>query len=245
MRASVESGGRSLSQYSQFGRSCSAMGVSHVEARRSFANQTLEANDESPSISDMREPAKEKTILSFRDAPLGADPESILPVVSWIPGLRSFRSRPGMMVGFLPRRLPLAGQLGNIRLGRIADRRGRARKAWRRGGLRDAVAGDKNLARRVMRMIRRLAHGQDRRKADVGTLHDGAPLVARLGLEHVHQFLLERRPCFGVHLLIEAGLRKTGMLPQQRVELRLDRADRNELATRAFIDAVEMRAAVE
>ena len=35
------------------------------------------------------------------------------------------------------------------------------------------------------------------------------------------------------------------MLAQQRVELRFDRADRNEVSTGAFIDAVEMRAAVE
>ena len=35
------------------------------------------------------------------------------------------------------------------------------------------------------------------------------------------------------------------MLAQQRVELRFDRADRNEVAAGAFIDAVEMRAAVE
>jgi hypothetical protein len=35
------------------------------------------------------------------------------------------------------------------------------------------------------------------------------------------------------------------MLAQQRVKLRLDRADRNEIAASAFIDAVEMRATVE
>jgi hypothetical protein len=51
MRASVEAGGRSLSQYSQFGRSCSAIGVSEV--RRIIANQTPHAKVESPSISDM------------------------------------------------------------------------------------------------------------------------------------------------------------------------------------------------
>jgi hypothetical protein len=35
IRASVEFGGRSLSQYSQFGRSCSAMAVSRVDLARS------------------------------------------------------------------------------------------------------------------------------------------------------------------------------------------------------------------
>ena len=35
------------------------------------------------------------------------------------------------------------------------------------------------------------------------------------------------------------------MRAQQRVELRLDRADRNEMAAGAFIDAIEMRASVE
>src|ERR1700687_2715535 len=51
MRASTACGGRSLSQYSQFGRSCSAMVVSLVETRRIIANQTPDANGESPSIS--------------------------------------------------------------------------------------------------------------------------------------------------------------------------------------------------
>src|SRR5256885_1331027 len=39
--------------------------------------------------------------------------------------------------------------------------------------------------------------------------------------------------------------KKSGVLPQQCVELRLNRTDRNEVAAGAFIDAVEMGAAVE
>jgi len=44
---------------------------------------------------------------------------------------------------------------------------------------------------------------------------------------------------------IETGIGKPRMLAQQRVKLRLDRADRNEVAAGAFINAVEMRATVE
>ena len=91
----------------------------------------------------------------------------------------------------------------------------------------------------------RFRHGQHRREADVGALHDLAPLVARLALEHLRQLFLQRRPGLAVHLRVEVGVGQAGVLAQQRVELRLDRADRDEVAAGAFIDAVEVRAAVE
>src|SRR5882724_4222070 len=65
MRASTACGGRSLSQYSQFGRSCSAMVVSSVETRRIIANQTPKTNAENPSISAIS-PAKLPTQLLER-----------------------------------------------------------------------------------------------------------------------------------------------------------------------------------
>src|SRR6266404_5090079 len=94
-------------------------------------------------------------------------------------------------------------------------------------------------------MAGRFAHGQDWRKAHVGALHDLAPFLARPGLEHVRELLLKLGPRLAIHLLIEIVARKSGQLPQQRVELRFDRADRNEVAARAFVDAVKMCAAVE
>jgi hypothetical protein len=53
MRASVALGGRSLSQYSQFGRSCSAMAISQDEAKQIIAKAIRYANDEFPSICAM------------------------------------------------------------------------------------------------------------------------------------------------------------------------------------------------
>ena len=69
--------------------------------------------------------------------------------------------------------------------------------------------------------------------------------VARLALENFDQRRLQLRPGLAVHLCVESGIREPGMLAQQRVELRLDRSDRDEIAAGAFIDAVEMRAAVK
>src|SRR6266550_75253 len=94
-------------------------------------------------------------------------------------------------------------------------------------------------------MVGRYFHGQNRRKAEVGAFHDLAPIVAGLGLEDSRQLLLECGPGLRIHLRIETGVREPRVLAQQRVELRLDRADRNEPAAGALIDAIEMRAAIE
>ena len=134
---------------------------------------------------------------------------------------------------------------GHIHLFRLPDRRRRARKARRWCGLGDAVAGDERFARGHVRMLGGFLHGQDRREADVGAFHDLAPFVAALGLEHLDQFFFQRRPGVAIEMRVEAGFRQARALAQQRVELRFDRADRDELAAGAFIDAVKMRAAVE
>src|SRR6478609_858311 len=76
----------------------------------------------------------------------------------------------------LPAALPLTRNTRDIRRHRLADCRGRAGKTWRRGGLGDAVAADEYLSCRHVRMLGRLAHGQNRREADVGAFHDLAPL---------------------------------------------------------------------
>jgi hypothetical protein len=52
MQASAEWGGRSLSQYSQFGRSCNAMIVASSFQEAIVAGQKKYTNDEFPSISD-------------------------------------------------------------------------------------------------------------------------------------------------------------------------------------------------
>ncbi len=65
----------------------------------------------------------------------------------------------------------------------------------RRGcGLDDAGDLDEGLALDVVRMLGRFGHRQHRREADVGVLHDLAPLVAGLREEHLAQPLLQRWP---------------------------------------------------
>src|SRR5258708_14930345 len=150
-----------------------------------------------------------------------------------------------MTKGALPPALPLARETRNIGRFGFADRRWCPRKARRGGGLRYAMALDKNVSRRHVRMIRRLFHGQDRREADVGTFHDLAPVVARLGFEDLDQLPLQRWPRLAAQLRIEIALRQPRVLAQQCIKLRLDRADRNEPAAGTFIDAIKMRAAVQ
>src|ERR1700693_3511088 len=149
------------------------------------------------------------------------------------PGVKTrFALLPGHYeTGYLLSALPLPCEACDIGRCRVADRRWRARKPRRWRGLGDAVAGDEGLSRRHVRMLGRLLHGQNRRETDVGAFHDLAPLIPRLGLEDVDQSLLERGPRFAIHLGVEVGVRKAGQIAQQRVELRLDRADRNEALT--------------
>src|SRR5436190_23190241 len=167
--------------------------------------------------------------------------------ISSKPNIGGYGSRrsPGRRKRSLLPFLPLARQACDIRRHRLADRRRRAGKTRRWRGLGDAVAADENLSRRHVRMLGRFDHGQNRREADVGAFHDLAPLLAGFGLEYLDQFLPERRPCLAIHLRVELGAGKPGMLAQQGIKLRLDRTDRNEVAAGAFKDAVEMRAAVE
>src|SRR6202012_3001431 len=100
---------------------------------------------------------------------------------------------------------------------------------------------DEYAARGHVRMLRRFTHGQDRREADIGAFHDSAPLLAGLALEDLDQFLAQLWPRLRIHLRVIAGAPQSGMLAQQRVKLRCDGADRDEMAPAACIDAVEMR----
>src|SRR5882757_852308 len=120
-----------------------------------------------------------------------------------------------------------------------------AREARRGGGLREARDIDIGAARLGVRMLRGFLHGEDGGETDVGALHDGAPFIARLGPEDVLHPALELRPGLAIHLRRQALALEPGLLEQQRVELRLDRAHRDELAVLGLVGAVEMRTAVQ
>src|ERR1700722_17006630 len=120
-----------------------------------------------------------------------------------------------------------------------------AREARRGGGLREARDIDIGAACLGVRMLRGFLHGEHGGEADVGALHDGAPFIARLGAEDVLHPALELRPGLAVHLRRQALALEAGLLEQQGVELRLDRAHRDELAVLCLVGAVEVRAAVQ
>src|SRR5476649_1313728 len=119
------------------------------------------------------------------------------------------------------------------------------REARRGGGLREAQHVDIGVARLGVCVLRGLLHGENRCEADVGAFHDRAPFVARLALEHALEPALELRPRLAIHLRRQRLALQAGLLEQQIVELRLDRADRDELAVLGFVGVVEMRAAVQ
>ena len=57
--------------------------------------------------------------------------------------------------------------------------------------------------------------------------------------------MFESGPRLSIHLGIEAAVRQARKLAQQGIELRLDRADRDEVTASTLIDAVKVRAAVQ
>ena len=59
-------------------------------------------------------------------------------------------------------------------------------RRWRR--LRHPVEVDERSARDVVRMMRRLGHGENRRKAGVGAFQELAPLVSAAGPEKLLEF---------------------------------------------------------
>ena len=120
-----------------------------------------------------------------------------------------------------------------------------ATEAWRRTGLHDAGHLDERAAVLVVRVLRRLGERQHGREADVGALHDLAPLVAGLLLEDRGQPLLERRPLRPVVLPRQVLTVEAGVLQQLGVELRLDRTDRDVLAVGGLVRVVEVGARVE
>lgn len=121
-----------------------------------------------------------------------------------------------------------------------------AREARCSGGLCEAGHIDIGVACLGVGVVWRFLHREDRCEADVGAFHDLAPFVACPGLEDGAQPLLELAPGLAVHLRRQRQLvLQARLLEQQRVELRLDRADADMLAVLRLIGAIEVRAAVE
>ena len=63
------------------------------------------------------------------------------------------------------------------------DCAGRAAKTWRWRRLCDAILHNESSTKLIVRILRRLVHAQDRCEANIGTFHDLAPFIARLGEE--------------------------------------------------------------
>src|SRR3546814_16575778 len=92
----------------------------------------------------------------------------------------------------------------------------------------------------LFRSRRRFFERQDGREADVGHLHDRTPFVAGLRCEQCGQPILERPPLPRVHLRVEGGVAvEPRLFAQQRIELRLERSDRDELAAGAGVAVAE------
>src|ERR1700676_1049626 len=177
MRACVELGGRSLSQYSQFGRSCSAMIVASCYAK---ASSQIERTSRMTNFPRFRTSAH-RDISRVGKGEFSRRARRLLEKIvgPWCPTLHL---------------LPLPYGARDVRRRGLANCRWRARKARRRCGLGDAVTVDENFSRRHVRVQRGFRHGQDWREADVGAFHDLAPLLAGLGLEDFGQLLPERGP---------------------------------------------------
>lgn len=96
-----------------------------------------------------------------------------------------------------------------------------------------------------MRVFGGFRPAEDRGDAGVGSVEDRHPVVAGLLREDIGIGVPARRPLAGVHLGRLVILGQSGQPHQFGEELRLQRADRQELAVGAGIGAIEGRAAVE
>src|SRR5712692_16410 len=129
--------------------------------------------------------------------------------------------------------------------GRPLDRAWSAAETRRRRRLDHAVLFDKGRALAIMRMARRLFHAEHGREANVATLHDAAPFVARLGAEQLRDPLLHRGPRFAVELPGQFLALEPREPQQLLVELRFDRADTNVFAVAGLVGVVEVCSRVE
>ena len=117
-------------------------------------------------------------------------------------------------------------------------------EAGRRGGLDHAVHLHERLPRQVVGVGRGLGEREHRGEAHVAPFHDPAPLVAGPRLEERREPLRRAWPLFPVELRGKRSGVRPGPFEKLRVELVLDRTDRDVPAVLRLVDRVEVAAAV-
>src|SRR6202042_889552 len=90
-----------------------------------------------------------------------------------------------------------------------------------------------------VRMSRRLDEAQHWGEAGVAALEQRAPMCAWLAQEQGAQPRFQRRPSGAVVLRLRVDVRKTELIEQHRVELRLERANGGILSAGTGEDGVE------
>ena len=130
-------------------------------------------------------------------------------------------------------------------------RRRTAQRRWRpaetRGGtwVRHAIERDIRASRLQVGMLGRLIDRKRRRKASVAPRGDPHPFVTGARTEDARESLAHSRPSAAIVLAGKVGGIKSHAGQEIGVEMRFDRADRDVLAVRRLIAAVEGRAAVD
>ena len=99
--------------------------------------------------------------------------------------------------------------------------------------LHDAADLRERAARGVVRVRGGLGHVEDRREADLGAEEQPLPLRARPGAELGREARAQRRPRGGVELGGRVHVVEPHPLEHRRVELRLERADRDVVPSAA------------
>src|SRR2546428_4706668 len=182
-------------------------------------------------------------IGNMPNAPTGRPCRSARPV-RWSDDYVGLAQRLNLRWGKTPARQRGLGVLpGSAR--RTAYRRRRPTQARRGGRLGDASYIDEGPALFQVRVLGRLAKGEDGSEADVAPLHDCAPLVPTLGLENRPQAFLEHGPLVRVHLAGKALAGEVGAVQELEVEARLDGPDGDVLPVLRLVDFVEGRARIE
>src|SRR4029077_8542933 len=92
-----------------------------------------------------------------------------------------------------------------------------------------------------VRMSRGLGEAQHWCEASVAALEQRAPICARLAQEQGAQPRFQRWPSGAVVLLLRVDVRKSELIKQHRVKLRLERANGDILSIGASVDVVERR----
>ena len=128
---------------------------------------------------------------------------------------------------------------------RAADRPRRPAEARRRTGLDDSGHFGEGLPLAVVGVLGGLRQRQHGCEAGVGALQQVAPLVAGALGDHRCELLLEFGPAGPIHLPVPLRTVQSEPLPQFRVELGLDRPQRDVAAVGGLVHVVEVGAGVE